>query len=77
MPRLDGTGPLGNGPQDGRGQGDCGKRSCPGCRYLRRIFRGTRRNEASLTAGSLAEQKKILLDKLARLEEQEKDLEQS
>jgi hypothetical protein len=69
MPRLDGTGPQGSGPQTGRGFGPCGGGSRRGWRCWGRRgfgrFAGTANNLAALK-----EEEKILEEELKTLREE-------
>ena len=69
MPRLDGTGPNGQGPKTGRGLGTCGaglRRGC-GC-GLRRFF--SPKNYIS----TLEEEEKMLEEELAAVKKEKEAL---
>lgn len=66
MPKLDGTGPMGEGPRTGRGLGPCGGR-------MRRGRRGLRRYGYGFRGISLEQEEKMLEDRLAAIREQKED----
>jgi uncharacterized protein DUF5320 len=66
MPRLDGTGPSGQGPYTGRGMGNC--RGGFGCFGFRRFF--SKKN----TVASLEEEEKFLKEELSALQEEKESL---
>lgn len=80
MPKYDGTGPCGRGPQTGRGMGSCGGRALPeampaargarrgGCCGFRR-FRSAK-NELS----ALEEEENMLKEELKAIEEEKRAL---
>jgi len=81
MPKLNGTGPMGQGPRTGRGLGNCsgvGRMSgCMGCRCggfgfgLRRFF--SPKNELA----ELEEQEEILEEELKAIREEKSTLTKS
>lgn len=66
MPRLDGTGPLGQGPYTGRGMGNC--RRGFGCFGFRRFF--SRKN----TLADLEQEENFLKEELKALQEEKESL---
>lgn len=63
MPKLDGTGPMGEGPRTGRGLGSCGGR-------MRRGRCGLRRYNYGFKGLSLEQEEKMLEERLAAIREQ-------
>ena len=69
MPRLNGMGPMGQGPMTGRGMGNCGGGMRRGSRFgfgCRRFI--SPKNEIA----SLDEQEKMLKEELAIIQEEKK-----
>ena len=74
MPRLDGTGPQGQGPRTGRGLGNCQRNNKGSLRNF-----GQGRGRISFAENSLTkeEQKKSLLNEKERIEKELLDLEKN
>jgi hypothetical protein len=73
MPRLDGTGPQGQGPATGRGFGPCGAGFRRGCNYGRGWGRQrfiSPKNELS----ALEQEEKSLQEELEAIQEEKKAL---
>ena len=67
MPRLDGTGPMGQGPMTGRGMGNCGGGMRRGFGFGCRRFISPKNEIASLD-----EQERMLKEELAIIQEEKK-----
>ncbi|NMA93143.1 MAG: DUF5320 domain-containing protein [Clostridiales bacterium] len=88
MPRMDGTGPMGEGPKTGRGMGSCEGEATPrygigrgrgrgfGSRCGRGLGRGRGLNRVSakLNKETLEDQRDALKDKLSIIDAKLKDL---
>lgn len=72
MPRLDGTGPMGQGPRTGRGLGNC---QGTGCGLGRGLGRGRGRFSFANKTLTKEEQKKLLLNEKEIIEKEISDLE--
>ncbi|MBU2575930.1 DUF5320 domain-containing protein [Patescibacteria group bacterium] len=66
MPRLDGTGPMGQGPMTGRGMGPCA--FCARCPYFKKPL--TKKDELE----AIEDEEKMLKQELEAVQKEKQDL---
>lgn len=76
MPRLNGTGPMGQGSMTGRGMGPCGRGLRRGGAWLSQTLgRGLKRRRTAIDEKtSLDEEEKILKEELAQVQAEKNTL---